>query len=159
MNCPTCSLALVPLPFRGLELDACPRGEWIWIRRGFLARLYESIEPKFTREDLVSLRKECREREGAGAAAASQPLPCPGCGKPLDRRRLSRVSGIPAHSCKEHGFLVTRRGFEQFVDFLARGGEIVARERLAPKLAKIRAEAEAEAARQVGWTPSVFSIL
>ncbi len=159
MRCPTCALDLVPLPFRALELDACPRGEWIWLGRGLLARIYEAIEPKFTRKDLASLRKEClaRERAAAGSTEAAPPLRCPACDRPTDPRPLSRVSGIPSHCCKGHGFLVTRRGFEQFVDFLARGGETLARERLGPKVAKLRAEAEA--ARAADAVPFPLSLL
>ena len=165
MRCPTCSETFVPLPFRGLDLEACPRGEWIWLARGRLAGLYEAIVRKSSPRDLASLREECRAREGATAKAIERgAVPrqrCPGCGHWMDRKPLSRVSGIVAHRCDEHGFLVAREGFERFVDFWARGGSTLAHVNLTRQLAAIRREVAAakkkEAARGVAAT--LFQIL
>jgi len=152
MKCPTCSEAFVRLPFRGLDLDACPRGEWVWIARGRLAPLCKAIKSAATRRDLAALGKECDAREKAMARALKRKTvpqrTCPECGEGMVRQPLSRVSGILADCCVKHGFLVARKGFEGFVDFLARGGETLARQRLTKRVAQIAREAKAAQERE-----------
>ncbi|MCI0589537.1 MAG: hypothetical protein L0323_22205 [Planctomycetes bacterium] len=161
MKCPTCSRAFVRLPFLGRELDACPRGEWVWIARGRLAPFSKAIQRRPSRRDLASLEKECAAREKAVARALKRGTAphqrCPECEERMAHQPLSRVGGILAHCCINHGFLVARKGFETFVDFLARGGETLARQRLTKRVAQIAREAKAAQEREAAG--DLFSLL
>ncbi len=82
---------------------------------------------------------------------------CPECEARMVHQPLSRVGGVLAHCCIKHGFLVARKGFETFVDFLARGGETLARQRLTNRVAQIAREAKAAQEREAAG--DFFSLL
>lgn len=122
--CPECALPLDGRSVGATPLGQCSRCSGVWL-------------------DVETFQRVCRESERQSAMLLGLPaaspaarqvvryVPCPDCGKRMNRLNFARVSGVVVDVCKPHGVWFNRDELRRVVEFIRQGGmaESLARER------------------------------
>lgn len=141
-NCPLCGSAMASESRAGFAVATCPACQATWIGAAELERLRATVTRQFVPADLDQLRESCLDRQQERAARFGQPQPgpmypfCPECSEPMQRKAFTEVSGIIICICPSHGVLFPENGFDPAVDFVVRGGEVLALEKRVRELAE-----------------------
>jgi Zn-finger nucleic acid-binding protein len=109
----------------------CPLCAGLWIDED----TFQRVISERAREAVVP--------QGGAAAAGPKPvmiadtvryIPCPDCGKVMNRTNYSRSSGIVLDACKGHGVWCDAEELRRVIEFVQAGGLIVAHRKAAEAL-------------------------
>ena len=115
----------------GAEIGECPKCAGLWIDED----TFQRVISERAREAVVP--------QGGAAAAGPKPvmvadqvryIPCPDCGKVMNRTNYSRTSGIVLDACKGHGVWCDAEELRRVIEFVQAGGLIVAHRKAAEAL-------------------------
>jgi uncharacterized C2H2 Zn-finger protein len=129
----------------GRKLYRCESCGSVFLPKEDFADLFKNMVRQFKPADLEELNKLCKRRREKLVAAASDEkfkrlyFNCPECGQQMARKAFSRLSGIVIHHCSSHGVLGAQGWLEEAMDFITKGGEVLA---LKEELETTRAERE-----------------
>ncbi len=152
-RCPRCRVNLELVSVGPMKLKECPRCEGIWA-------------------DASSLEQICADREKQAAVLglpgpapdpaenAIEPVryvPCPVCGKLMNRVNFARCSHVVVDVCKAHGTWFDRDELRRIVEFIRAGGLEVARAKEIEELEDQRRQLEQTHARTESASPGLFS--
>jgi Zn-finger nucleic acid-binding protein len=147
LSCPRCRVGMQAVEVGTARLRECPKCEGIWA-------------------DADSLRQICADREEQ-AAVLGMPavlpaggsvgietniryVPCPACGKLMNRVNFARCSGVVVDVCQQHGTWFDRDELRRIVEFIRAGG--LEKERLREIEELDQRRRQLESARALGAT-------
>jgi Zn-finger nucleic acid-binding protein len=140
-RCPRCTAGLAAAIVGGNPLRECGACGGLWLDGATFARVSADAE-----------RQSVLLGPPPSVATVTQPvryLPCPACGKLMNRMNYARISGVVIDACKEHGLWFDRDELRQVVQFIRNHGLDEARRREKEELREERrrlAEVEARVA-------------
>lgn len=113
-DCPRCRSALQPSAVGTNVLGACGPCGGVWV-------------------DVATFEAICGDSERQAALLGAPPggptptvpvryVPCPECGKIMNRVNFARISGVVVDVCKPHGIWFDRDELRRVVEFIRRGG-------------------------------------
>jgi Zn-finger nucleic acid-binding protein len=111
----------------------------LWVDPATLQRLCDA------REDHGALLSalETRAPSKAPSSETVRYIPCPRCGKLMNRVNFARSSGVVVDVCKAHGVWLDRGELQRVVGFVEQGGLSASRERERQQLEDERRRLEA----------------
>lgn len=140
LPCPRCRVPMNTLNLGGTLLQNCPKCDGLWA-------------------DTISLNQLCADREKQ-AAVLGMPtpvestctaldkniryVPCPVCGKLMNRVNFARCSHVVVDVCREHGTWFDTDELRRIVSFIRSGGLEQAREREIAELEERRRRAKVD---------------
>ncbi len=126
LRCPRCGTNLTPVSVGGHTLNSCARCGGLWVGKD----TFQSICMR--EEEQVAVLAFQSESKAVPAIPDHQPqrmyIPCPECGKLMNRKNFSGCSGVVLDWCREHGSWFDRNELQQIVAFIRNGGLHKARE-------------------------------
>lgn len=126
-KCPRCEVKLLRVSVAGHALQECQRCGGLWVDTATFRQICARKEEQ---EAVLGF-----EGEGAaGSVAAKQAaervyVPCPECGRLMNRQQFAGCSHVILDLCREHGIWFDRHELRQIVVFIQSGGLKKARER------------------------------
>ena len=97
MNCPHCSISLVPEAHEGITIDRCRACGGVWLDAGELTHIVETrevaIPRKVVRETLSFATTGVSQREARTLVA------CPKCHVPMETTNYDYTSGVIINHC------------------------------------------------------------
>ena len=125
-KCPRCRVDLKAVSIGGVPVHECPDCSGLWLGADTFQR--------------VSTEREAQAAVLVGAGGTAEPahaapearvryVPCPECGKVMNRVNFARVSGVVVDVCKGHGTWFDADELRRVVEFIRGGGLEVAREK------------------------------
>jgi Zn-finger nucleic acid-binding protein len=125
-KCPRCRVELTAVGIGGVPVRECPDCSGLWLSADTFQR--------------VSTEREAQSAVLVGAGGTGEParaapeaqihyVPCPECGKVMNRVNFARVSGVVVDVCKGHGTWFDADELRRVVEFIRGGGLEVAREK------------------------------
>jgi Zn-finger nucleic acid-binding protein len=126
-RCPRCEIELDLISIGGYALNACSRCGGIWAGKS-------SFQSLCTREEAQEAVFGFQPEPSKTAAVSKERpqrtyVPCPECGKLMNRQNFSRCSGVVLDWCRNHGTWLDRGELQQIVAFIRDGGLRKARDR------------------------------
>jgi len=116
--CPRGCGALHELSLGGTSLDECQVCSGVWLRQEVFQRLCAEEERR-----TVFLGAELQARNTpAVAAPAVRYVPCPECGRLMNRVNFGKRSGVIVDSCATHGTWFDADELRRVVEFVRDGG-------------------------------------
>ena len=115
INCPRCRCGLAPYPLRDTTLHRCPRCTGLWLGRREFERLT-------TEKDVYADALVPPEFERKPLPPPEGYLPCPCCGKRMNRVNFRGISGVMIDVCRDCGSWLDAGELEQVRAFIASGG-------------------------------------
>jgi Zn-finger nucleic acid-binding protein len=114
-KCPRCGIALVAMSAEVVELDHCERCEGMWIGVAAFERVCADQE------------RQAAVLRSIGPASAMPPVsiryvPCPACGRLMNRSNFARSSGVIIDTCREHGVWFDADELPKIIEFIRKGG-------------------------------------
>ncbi|MEO8564201.1 MAG: zf-TFIIB domain-containing protein [bacterium] len=126
-SCPRGCGALRAIQLGGIDLEECETCVGMWVRQGVFQRLNSEEE-----RGSVVLGPELTEHRTKGSAVETvRYIPCPECGKLMNRINFAKRSGVILDSCAKHGTWFDADELRRVVEFIRSGGldKMRARER------------------------------
>lgn len=143
--CPRCKGQLASKELAHVIVRECEGCQGLWVD----ADSFQAVCEDRAKQALLSGMAKGPEVKTSASAAQVTYLPCPDCGKMMNRVNFARVSGILMDVCKAHGTWFDRDELRQTVEFIRAGGLEKARERQLEALAEERRRlAEQQAANR-----------
>lgn len=142
-KCPRGHGELRGVALGGAEIGECPECQGLWVEEA----TFQAVVSERGREAVIP--------QGGAAAArpATRPatrapevvryIPCPDCGKIMNRVNFARSSGVILDACRGHGLWCDADEMRRVVEFVRAGGMDVARRRETEQLAEERKRLEA----------------
>ncbi len=148
LPCPRCRVEMNAVVIGGAGLSECPRCGGIWADTS----AFEQICADRERQSAVLGSAVHLPEAGAGTPTeVVRYVPCPRCGKLMNRLNFARCSGVVVDVCKAHGTWFDKDELRRIVEFIRGGGLDVARAREVADLEQRKRDLEAaEAARTTG---------
>jgi Zn-finger nucleic acid-binding protein len=152
LRCPRCRAEMNAVTVGNTALAECARCGGVWADQS----AFDQIRADQERQSAVLGMAADPPEAGAGAdPELVRYVPCPHCGKLMNRVNFARCSGVIVDSCKAHGTWFDRDELRRIVEFIRGGGLDVARSREIADLEEEKRALEAEkaasaAARDVG---------
>ncbi len=132
LECPRCAVGLVLVELSGRALRECEQCGGLWVERDTLQAICTDQE---NQEAVISFdfvpRAVDKIRKGTRVY-----VPCPECGKLMNRNNFAGCSGVVVDWCKAHGTWFDQNELRRIVLFIRDGGLKKARERERAKLAE-----------------------
>lgn len=123
-QCPRCSKdADAPLDGRLVAntlLDECAQCHGIWVDAAAVERIIQERR-QATSQALTSL-KAAAKSASAGPLGPAGYVPCPDCGKIMNRENFGRRSGVIVDVCRAHGTWFDADELPRVVEYVRRGG-------------------------------------
>lgn len=124
-KCPRGHGELRGLALGGAEIGECPACAGLWVDE----ETFQHVVSDRARDAVVP--------QGGAAAAAPRAVqadtvryvPCPDCGKIMNRTNFARTSGVVLDACRGHGVWCDADELRRVVEFVKAGGMDVARRR------------------------------
>jgi Zn-finger nucleic acid-binding protein len=143
LPCPRCRTAMSAVTVGGTRLSECRRCGGLWADQS----AFDQIRVEEERQSAVLGMATAAPLAGAPTATETvRYLPCPCCGKLMNRVNFARCSGVVIDVCKAHGTWFDRDELRRIVEFIRGGGLDLARSREMADLEAQRRELEAEQA-------------
>ncbi len=119
----------------GAEFDECPQCNGLWLDPATFEHLCaekEQVAPAIFQANahLVSAAPQALE--------TVRYLPCPQCGKLMNRTNFGRTSGVIIDTCKDHGVWFDADELRRVIEFLRAGGLEISRKRELEQLTEER---------------------
>ncbi|MBN2368920.1 MAG: zf-TFIIB domain-containing protein [Vicinamibacteria bacterium] len=124
-SCPRCRDDLRPIVVGTTGIDECPRCGGTWIEARAFERLLNEREDHSAILGAVSTRSS----DSKVNAAAIRYIPCPQCGRLMNRMNFAHCSGVIVDLCKGHGVWFDADELRRIVAFVREGGMARARAR------------------------------
>ena len=134
LPCPRCREPMQALRLGGTTARECSACGGLWLDPASLQRLSDAREE---RADVISVL-------AARMPTLSTPpdvvryVPCPSCGKLMNRRNFAQSSGVVLDVCARHGVWLDRGELERVLGFVSSGGLARARAREHERLVEER---------------------
>jgi Zn-finger nucleic acid-binding protein len=122
-NCPRCRSELSHLRIEETYLRECAKCGGMWSGR----ETFEGICAD--REKQSAVLGFTGKRAQIGSPAKISYVPCPDCGKLMNRSNFARSSGVIIDLCKQHGVWFDAEELPKIIEFIRKGGMEKARER------------------------------
>jgi Zn-finger nucleic acid-binding protein len=132
LKCPRCREDTQALRLGGTVARECAQCGGLWLDLDALDRLTREHDELVAATSILAAR----------IAVAPTPtdvvryVPCPVCGKLMNRTNFAHASGVILDVCKGHGVWLDRGELQRVMDFVESGGLAVARDRERVKLAE-----------------------
>jgi len=100
--CPRCHTRLVPESYEGTRIDRCPNCRGVWLDRGELKQIVETIRVAIP----AAVRRETRAAafEGVPRDEPRSPASCPTCSATMEVVNYDYASGVLIDRCPDgHG--------------------------------------------------------
>jgi Zn-finger nucleic acid-binding protein len=122
--CPRCRQPLAPAAVGAATLDECARCGGVWADVEAFERILKDGEAQSV------VLGAAADAPAAALPAAPQPyVPCPACGRLMNRLNFARCSGVLVDACKGHGTWFDRDELRGIVAFVRAGGLSRARQK------------------------------
>ena len=140
--CPRCRVEMNAVVIGGANLRECPRCAGIWADADSLEKICEDQEKQtavlgtaapLATPDTVDLERNIRY------------IPCPVCGKLMNRVNFAHCSHVIVDVCSQHGTWFDRDELRRIVEFIRSGGLMKARAQEIADLERERRAAEGHA--------------
>lgn len=141
--CPGCSGAMRPVRVGAIEMHECSQCASLWLDAERFRALCVSREERGAVTAFVNVTSKAGDTGAVpspNAAAVVRYVPCPVCGRIMNRQNFGHRSGVVIDVCKGHGVWFERNELRDTLAFIDSGGFERAR------LAHEQAEAQANAA-------------
>lgn len=141
-RCPRCAAALLYVDTGALALKECPVCGGLWVSQAVFQQICADQE----RQEAVMniLRQASPAPPDASGKTPRLYIPCPECGKLMNRTNFAGCSGIIVDWCREHGTWLDRTELNRVVQFVQAGGLKKSREREKVKLEEEREHVKEE---------------
>jgi hypothetical protein len=97
LNCPHCSISLVPETYEGITIDRCSSCQGTWLDAGELTHIVETrevtIPEEIVRETLASATGD------VSSHGVRTLVPCPKCDGPMNPINYDHASGVIIDHC------------------------------------------------------------
>jgi Zn-finger nucleic acid-binding protein len=128
-TCPRCRGALVVREGPAGGFTECPGCGGIWLDSRVFARILETRDAA----PVVGAFEGDRPSQRTSAAGEVRYVPCPVCGRLMNRKQFAERSGVIIDWCRGHGFWFDADELEKVVEFVRSGGLDEARQRAIEK--------------------------
>ena len=128
--CPRCLIPLLPAKVGKSHLDECRQCGGLWVDTASFQQICEDREDQ---EQVLGIAAPAPEQP-LGASASRAYVPCPVCGKLMNRMNFASCSGVIIDWCKEHGTWFDKDELRRIVEFIRGGGMKKSRSREKEKL-------------------------
>jgi Zn-finger nucleic acid-binding protein len=139
LTCPRCREPMQALLLGATKVRECAQCGGLWLDPETLQRLADARE---SHSDVVGVLA-ARLPATAGAPDVVRYIPCPSCGKLMNRVNFAHSSGIVLDVCKTHGLWLDRGELQRVLEFIDAGGLAVARKRDMERLVEEQRRLEA----------------
>ncbi len=131
-NCPRCEAGLSRIDVGTHTVQECTRCGGLWVDKD----TFQQICTREEEQEAVLGRVEGADAgiTDAKPAAERAYVPCPECGKLMNRRQFAGCSRVILDWCREHGMWFDRHELHQIVKFIQGGGLKKSRDREKQKL-------------------------
>ena len=126
LPCPRCRLALSVVPVGSHTLHECLRCGGLWVKKAAFQDICTSQEEQ---EAVLGIGGEAESAGGSPPGVQRVYVPCPECGKLMNRKNFAGCSGVVLDWCREHGSWFDRRELQQIITFVRSGGLRKSRQR------------------------------
>ncbi len=134
-RCPRCRKELSLVTAHGHKLHECLQCGGLWVGA---ADFQEICSRQEDQEAVLGMPPGMDASEKPAAQIVQRTyVPCPECGKLMNRKNFAGCSGIVLDWCREHGCWFDRRELQEIIIFIRNGGLQKSRER---ELARIQDE-------------------
>lgn len=139
LDCPRCGAVMQGLMLGNTEVTECAECGGLWLDPRTLQSLVNA------REAHASVMHELAARAPASRPASDtvRYIPCPRCGKLMNRQNFARSSGVITDVCKTDGVWLDRGELQRVLGFVDAGGLAVQRARELEQLAEEKRRLEA----------------
>ncbi|MHC4336844.1 MAG: zf-TFIIB domain-containing protein [Planctomycetota bacterium] len=104
MDCPRCGLRLSPQVYETESVSFCTTCWGYWLTRSQLENIVNKVQYKFSKyERDAVLTTMTREGDADRQGSEAQPVNCPQCRKPMERKRYESGCPVKIDECPEHG--------------------------------------------------------
>jgi len=150
-QCPRCRTGMTAVELGNVELVECPRCEGIWVDKLSLEQICADRERQAA---VLGMPSQLPQDEAGSLEQKIRYLPCPICGKLMNRVNFARCSHVVVDVCAEHGTWFDRDELRRIVEFIRAGGLDQAR---AKELAELEEQRRALKAARIGgaWDAGV----
>lgn len=132
MRCPRCGDPLQGLRLAAATARECTGCGGLWLDPDTLQRLVTTSDETSAVVSALGARVPTR----TAAPDVVRYIPCPACGKLMNRTNFARASGVILDSCRSHGVWLDRGELQGVIAFVDHGGLARARERERDQLAE-----------------------
>jgi Zn-finger nucleic acid-binding protein len=133
-KCPRCEEGLLDVRVRAKLLCECPKCGGLWVDNDTLRQICADKEQQ---QAVMGFDAGAPRIEGGARTQAGRIyIPCPECGKLMNRQQFAGCSGVIVDWCKAHGTWFDRDELKQIIQFILAGGLIKSREREKAMLAQ-----------------------
>jgi Zn-finger nucleic acid-binding protein len=116
--CPRGCGTLRRISLGGVELEECAACSGVWLKPEVFQKLCAEEERRS-----VFLGAELQARHTPAAAVTTvRYVPCPDCGKPMNRVNFGKRSGVIVDACAQHGTWFDADELRRVVEFVRDGG-------------------------------------
>jgi Zn-finger nucleic acid-binding protein len=124
-KCPRGHGELRGVAIGGAELGECPACAGLWLEES----TFQALVSDRARASVVPQGGAAAARPAAAAAELVRYVPCPDCGKVMNRVNFAKSSGVILDACRGHGVWCDAEELRRVVEFVRAGGMDVARRR------------------------------
>jgi Zn-finger nucleic acid-binding protein len=125
-RCPRCRVELLALTIGDAPVGECPGCGGLWLDAATLERVTTQREPQAA---VLAAAGGTGDPARAVPEAQVRYVPCPQCGKVMNRVNFARYSGIVVDVCRGHGTWFDADELRRVVEFIRSGGLDMARDR------------------------------
>jgi Zn-finger nucleic acid-binding protein len=126
LPCPRCRAEMQAVQVGSARVQECPACSGVWLDTETFAEVCTSREEQAAVLHFSAASAPARE---AAPEATVRYVPCPACGKLMNRVNFQRISGVVVDVCREHGTWFDADELRRIVEFIRAGGLEAARER------------------------------
>lgn len=130
--CPRCRDIMQPLRLGAVVLSECGQCGGLWLDPETLRRLCNNREQYESVVGVLAVHTPSSRTAGDTVKY----IPCPSCGKLMNRMNFARSSGVIMDVCKTDGVWLDRGELQRVLGFIERGGLAAQREREKEQLAE-----------------------
>lgn len=129
-RCPRGHGELRGIALGGAEVGECLECGGLWVEE----TTFQTVVSDRTRASVVPQGGAAAARGSSVAADTVRYVPCPDCGKVMNRVNFAKTSGVILDACKGHGVWCDVDELRRVVEFVRAGGLDVSRRREAEQL-------------------------
>jgi len=142
-RCPRCRVPMNAVVIGNTDLRECPQCEGIWADKDSLAQICADRE----KQSAVLGAAGPLPAPAAHDLEKVRYLPCPTCGKLMNRVNFAHCSHVIVDVCSQHGTWFDKDELREIVEFIRAGGMDRAR---AEEMAELQAQRRALSTAQIG---------
>ena len=143
LHCPRCRETMQGMQLGAIHVSECAECGGLWLDPATLQTLCDDRERHA--DVIATLSAHAAVRSVISDTVRY--VPCPQCGKLMNRTNFAHISGVILDVCRHHGVWLDRGELEHIIQFVESGGLVVQREREREQLADETRRLAALAAR------------